>query len=1193
MTILIIGYYGFANAGDEAILASIVQQIRALRPSVRLIVASGEPSVTAALHGVEAILWNRLTAIEHAVEATDLVVIGGGGLFHDYWGADPDTLLTDRHWGIAYYAGCAFLAALHRKRLALFAVGVGPLVSGHGIGLTRAICEAASLISVRDSASRDLLIGIGVPPLSIHVTADPAFAFRPPARANPPISIRQPVLGVSVRNWSIGVDPGFLERELAAALDLYLDATQGSVLFFPFQQIEGAQEDDRAIAQRVLAKMRFAEHASIAQAATFDRIYDALRGCRVILGMRLHALIFAATLGIPAVALSYDPKIDALANSLHLDVKGLDVKAIDARILSRLLIEALEVPTPLPLPDEAQRKALQTWPLALELIARPMEPVSISPPSFSPASFDLLRRAISSQLQAADAARQAADAAREAAAEFEVRIAAFDRENASLRTTLRDREADLSGRLHEAVRLRDVTVAEIDRFRANFETEMNAQRSQKAWQLMLLMRKAYTLFARGSKLAFLGWAARAATGRWGSLQEFEPRFPDIASYIPDTFRASSVESVAPDSAAHPFQRDKYDVLIVAIIDFDFRFQRPQQIAAEMARRGHRVFWVSPSRFAPLTAADPFVITPLRENLWEVHMRTAPADIYMGELQPDRLAAMSASLQALAVEWGIGENAVLAQLPFWRRLALDLGRSLGSKILYDCMDDWDTFQNMGAFNISEEKAFVTECDVLIVTGAELLEKYRDRQPAPVLIRNGADFDFFASAPQADLLPAVPHPIVGYFGAIADWIDLDLVLAIARHRPQYSFVLIGQVFDRDTSSLEALPNVFLLGNKRYQDIPAYLRHFDACLIPFLLNAVTKATDPVKLYEYFSLGKPVVATAMAELKQCGDLIYIGRDVDDFTEKLDTAIAERDPDLVARRIAFARTNTWAARVESLDSAVRALFPLVSILIVTYNSEEFVRPCLDSILRNTAYPAYEIVVVDNASTDGTVPILETYEWVRLIRLPENLGFAAGNNRAAADARGEYLVFLNADTMTPPGWLHHLLRPVRTDAKIGQVCPVTNFAGNEAKINVNYRDAQQMEAFAVALARSNGASGAVRDVAVAPLFCSLVHRAVWNQAGELDVSFGMGMFEDDDFSMRIRAAGLRVVIAEDCFVHHFGQGSFAKIPTAAYTALFEKNRQRIEAKWKIAWQPHRTRPGVRPPFEEQRFDPATFVTPLG
>src|SRR5262249_32754419 len=146
-----------------------------------------------------------------------------------------------------------------------------------------------------------------------------------------------------------------------------------------------------------------------------------------------------------------------------------------------------------------------------------------------------------------------------------------------------------------------------------------------------------------------------------------------------------------------------------------------------------------------------------------------------------------------------------------------------------------------------------------------------------------------------------------------------------------------------------------------------------IPFLINQVTKATDPVKLYEYFSLGKPVVATNMAELAQCGDLVHIGHDPEDFARKVDAAVTSDNGDLRARRIDFAQANTWSSPVAEIDRAIRQSFPLVSILIVTYNSAAFVRPCLDSIRRNTSYPRYEVILVDNASKDDTPALLMEY----------------------------------------------------------------------------------------------------------------------------------------------------------------------------------------------------------------------------
>ena len=727
------------------------------------------------------------------------------------------------------------------------------------------------------------------------------------------------------------------------------------------------------------------------------------------------------------------------------------------------------------------------------------------------------------------------------------------------------------------------------RYSEVMEHALETYRSQRAWKIMLAFRQAYVMTVRE------GWRGRTRLlfGPRPPLEDFELRFPRLQDYLPAPpleVPAEEPSSVDPAIAVNQPPPCRYDVIILAIIDFDFRFQRPQQLAAQFARNGHRVFWVSANRVLPPNSTEPYHMLPLRENIWDVHLRAPQCDLYLGALTDDAAREFHSSLECLYRDWAVAETAIVVQLPFWRRLALKLRHEPSSVIVYDCMDDWDTFENLGNFNRTEEVPLAEECDVLAVTAARLQEKFADRGLEPVLVRNGADFEFFRTAEPLPELSGMRHPIIGYFGAIADWIDLDLVYEVAKSRPDYSFVLAGQVFSRDTSALQSLPNVRLLGSRPYEQMPSLLAGFDVCMIPFLLNQVTHATDPVKLYEYLSQGKPVVATDMSELRAWSDFVYLARGSEEFAAQLDVAVAESDPALRARRIEFARTNSWPARVADLDKAIADEFPTVSILIVTYNSAEFIGPCLRAVCEYTSYPAIEIIVVDNDSTDESASIAESFgnrdSRIRVVRHAANRGFAGGNNAAAALASGEYVVFLNADALVSPGWLAYLLRHVILDRSIGLICPVTNFAGNEAKINVDYTDEAGMRRFAMRIAREN--RGAVLDIAVAPLFCGLMRRDLLQEIGGLDEGYKIGMFEDDDLAAAVVERGFRICVAEDCFVHHFGQGSFSKLTSKEYDRLFEMNRHRFEEKWKKKWICHKTRPNVRPPHEEARFAPAQF-----
>ncbi len=740
-------------------------------------------------------------------------------------------------------------------------------------------------------------------------------------------------------------------------------------------------------------------------------------------------------------------------------------------------------------------------------------------------------------------------------------------------------------------------------YNSQLETLLTTYRRQRAWKVMVWLRKAYTLLTRKGKLALLRHLASTPFTGGHPLEPHEPEFPALNAYLPPEVRKPFTPQPLSAEVVNEVRvrrritaiagASRYDIVLLPVFPFDFRFQRPQQLAVHFARAGHRVFWLCPASHLDPDSPIPYRLLEREKNLWEVHLRGHHYDFHQDVAGAEAAAAMLGSLERLYAECAIAEACAIVQWPAWSPVACALRERFGTRLLYDCMDDWDTFPEVGQVCIAEERRLIQAADAFVVTAERLRTKFASLEKPVTVIRNATDFDFFQRAGEEDPLPDISRPVVGYFGAIADWTDLDLVAHAARRRSKYSFVILGQNHGQDLSRLEALRNVKILGQRPYGEMPKYLRAFDVCLIPFRLSDITHATDPVKLYEYFSLGKPVVATAMQELAAFGDLLYRAAGRHEFTRRIDEAVAESDPEIRRRRIEFARANTWNVRVEAMKTEIEKTFPLVSILVVTHNSRAFVKPCFDSLLRHTLWPNYEIVAVDNASTDGTPDLLRARAAenprVRVFALDRNTGFAGGNNFAARQARGEYLILLNADTMVTAGWVERLVRRTRSDPKAGIVVAVTNFAGNEARIATDYRNQAEMEAFAGEIARSR--AGQFIEIRSAPLYCTLVPRAVWQELGELDESFSVGMFEDDDYSLRALKAGYRVVTAEDCFTHHFGQGSFSQLDPGESERIFETNRERFEKKWGEPWQPHRCRPDIRPAHREHRFAPAQFCAP--
>jgi GT2 family glycosyltransferase len=259
---------------------------------------------------------------------------------------------------------------------------------------------------------------------------------------------------------------------------------------------------------------------------------------------------------------------------------------------------------------------------------------------------------------------------------------------------------------------------------------------------------------------------------------------------------------------------------------------------------------------------------------------------------------------------------------------------------------------------------------------------------------------------------------------------------------------------------------------------------------------------------------------------------------------------------------------------AAQTEIPEVSVVVITHNGLPFTRLCLESVLANTDSLPFELIVVDNGSQDGTRCYLRAlerrFDCVKLLFNDENLGFPRGSNQGLTAARGSVLVLLNNDTIVPPGTLAALAAHAAAP-DVGLVGPVTNRSGNEAEVDVSYATYGEM----LALARRRGPdhAGLAFDIDVATLFCAALRRDVFEHVGLLDERYEVGLFEDDDYALRVRAAGYRVVCVEDVFVHHFGEASLGNLAASGrYVELFRENKARFEAKWGLSWRSHLRRP---------------------
>lgn len=367
----------------------------------------------------------------------------------------------------------------------------------------------------------------------------------------------------------------------------------------------------------------------------------------------------------------------------------------------------------------------------------------------------------------------------------------------------------------------------------------------------------------------------------------------------------------------------YDVVCFSVINWEFRWQRPQQLMTHWARRGRRVFFL---RITDLLGDDdpPVVLDELAENVWEVRVR-APAGFDLhGASHPDELARLGLeSLAALRERCAIDRAVSVVEHAGWTPLAVAARERWRWPVLYDCMDDWHTFPGFADSPtfLAAEARLVDEADAMVVSARTIQERWAARRPDAVLARNAVDFAFYEDADRAPLDDEIAGhlagPVAGFIGAIAEWFDQDLVHAVARARPDVTFVFVGGVHRVTVDELEQLPNVEFVGQRPYEEMPGWIRRFDVCLVPFEVSPVTDGMDVVKLYEYLSQGKPVVTTPIREIVAYRDLVYLAATPDEFVRQLDAALAEDDPRRRARRIELARQNTWDERIDRFEELI------------------------------------------------------------------------------------------------------------------------------------------------------------------------------------------------------------------------------------------------------------------------------------
>ena len=377
-----------------------------------------------------------------------------------------------------------------------------------------------------------------------------------------------------------------------------------------------------------------------------------------------------------------------------------------------------------------------------------------------------------------------------------------------------------------------------------------------------------------------------------------------------------------------------DIVCISSVDWEPLWTRKQQIMSRLPKT-HRILYVEP----PISFLSPFKdpgvafkgemartgLRNLNDNIW---LLSPPVVLPFGSRFPGinllNQRKIARSVRAAMRQLGFQSSILWTYLHTSCHL---LGQLNEVMRVYDCVDEHSAYAGFNPRLVkARERQLLQGCDMVFCTARGLYESKQPYSERIFLSPNAADIEHFRSAdeaqtPIADELQHLPGPILGFVGAIKEWIDLDLILYASRSIKQGSVVMVGPVgANIDISRLEKQKNIHFLGHRDRQLLPRYLKGFDVCLNPFRENELTATVSPLKFYEYLASGRPIASVPMPEIMDFRDLVEFGQGPEGFIAAIHRALKD-SPEKKEARLQKAQENSWESRAQFMIDTIEGYY--------------------------------------------------------------------------------------------------------------------------------------------------------------------------------------------------------------------------------------------------------------------------------
>jgi glycosyltransferase involved in cell wall biosynthesis len=365
------------------------------------------------------------------------------------------------------------------------------------------------------------------------------------------------------------------------------------------------------------------------------------------------------------------------------------------------------------------------------------------------------------------------------------------------------------------------------------------------------------------------------------------------------------------------------IIVHSHLRWDFVWQRPQQLLSRFAQRSHVLFVEEPIYLDDVGDTRLDLSTPMARVHRAVPM--LPADL-RGEYDASIAVTRELLRHQLAADGALG--GLFARPIQWFYTPMPAPAMIGAfgerAVVYDCMDELSKFRFAPAALVDRERYLMAQSDVVFAGGYKLSQSKAKYHQNVHFFGCGVDVAHFATARSADVevpreIASLKRPVIGYYGVIDERIDYDLLRALASSLTDAELVMVGPVVKVDPAELPHAENIHWLGQRQYAELPAHVKGFDVCLMPFALNEATEYINPTKTLEYMAAGKPIVSTAVSDVvHNFTPVVAVADSYEEFVSAVRAAIESPSAEMIARGLEQARANSWESIVARMERIIR-----------------------------------------------------------------------------------------------------------------------------------------------------------------------------------------------------------------------------------------------------------------------------------